>query len=50
MIQKKATPVSILFMLEIKKIDEIIKVWKRKPNVKVANEDLENYKIFWKIK
>ena len=29
-------------MLEIKKIDEIIKDSKRKPNVKVANEDLEN--------
>ena len=46
----KITPISILFMLEITKIDEIISNSKRKLRVKVEKQDLDYCKIYWNNK
>ena len=47
--KNKSTPVSNLFILEIKKIEEIITVSKKTLRVKVNKQDLDNCKVFWNI-
>ena len=47
---KKVIPISILFMYEIKKIDQIISFSNRRVKVTIEKKDLENCKIYWNIK
>ena len=47
---KNSIPISIYFMLEIKKkIEEIITMSKKILRVKVNKQDLNNCKVFWNI-
>ena len=47
---KKIIPISILFMFEIKKIDEIITNSKRHISIKIKQQDIEHCKVYWNIK
>ena len=45
----KNIPCSLLFIQEIKKLDEILSYAKSKPYIKVNQKDLDTCKIFWNI-